>query len=286
MLRYQLLSMQEMGNQAAHWKLERKDTKRVGSRQPAAAEVIGSEIGTNVTPIGNLFPTADCRLSYCLLSVYLNIIAKQMRFGLLLAIFFLPVSMLFAQEKLDTVYLMSGKTVEGVVKDTSNDKLKILIPKKDGGYKADFIDQSLVFSVKYKTGTEAVFYKQDTLFGDYYTANEIRYFLQGERDARKHYRCPLWITGGFAFGIAGGLTGSMIGLIAPFGYGIASVPPRVKIRPGSVSNPDYLKYDTYLMGYEKVSRQKRVMRSFASGAAGFVVGIVVRSLYIQYDEQH
>lgn len=201
-----------------------------------------------------------------------------MKFRLLLALLLLPLTVLFAQEKMDTVYLMSGKTVEGVVKDTSNEKLKILVPKKGGGYKADFIDQELVFSVKYKTGSEAVFYRQDTLFGNYYTPNEVRFFLQGERDARKSYHCPLWIMGGFVAGFGGGYTGSAIGLVAPFGYSAISVGFRVKIRPGSVSNPDYLKYDTYLMGYEKVARQKRIMRTLVAGALGFTAGVVTHSL--------
>lgn len=209
-----------------------------------------------------------------------------MNFRLFIAAMLVALCGLNAQEKLDTVYLMSGKTVEGIVKDTTNEKLKILIPKKGGGYKADFIEQELIFSVKYKTGTENVFYKQDTLFGNYYTPNEVRYFLQGERDARTSFHCKGWIAGGFVAGIAGGATMSAIGLVVPFGYSAFSVVPRVKIRPGSVSNPDYLKYDTYLMGYEKVARQKRMMRTLVSGALGFACGFVARSLYIQYDQNH
>ena len=197
---------------------------------------------------------------------------------MLLAVLLLPVGILFAQEQMDTVYLMSGRTVEGVVKDTSNEKLKILIAKKGGGYKADFIDQELIFSVKYKSGSERVFYVQDTLFGNYYTPNEVRYFLQGERDARRSYHCRLWIVGGFVAGFAGGYTGNALGLVAPFGYSAASVAFRVKIRPGSVSNPDYLRYDTYLMGYEKVARQKRIMRTLVAGAIGFTAGIVTQSI--------
>jgi hypothetical protein len=201
-----------------------------------------------------------------------------MKFRLLLAVLLLPVGFLFAQEKLDTVYLMSGRTIQGVVKDTSNEKLKILIPKKGGGYKSDFIEQELVFSVKYKTGSEAVFYKQDTLFGNYYTPNEVRYFLQGERDARRSYHCPLWIAGGFVAGFGGGYTGNALGLVAPFGYSAITLGFRVKIRPGSVSNPDYLKYDTYLMGYDKVARQKRIMRTLVAGAIGFTAGVVTQSI--------
>jgi len=202
----------------------------------------------------------------------------MMKFRLLLVLYLLPVCFLSAQEKLDTVYLMSGKTVEGVVKDTSNDKLKILIPKSGGGYRADFIDQELIFSVKYKTGSEIVFYTQDTLFGNYYTPNEVRFFLQGERDARRHYHCPGWIAGGFVVGFGGGYTGNMLFIGTPLLYSGISVGFRVKIRPGSVSNPDYLRYDTYLMGYEKVARQKRFMRTLVSGAIGFTAGIITRSI--------
>ena len=207
-----------------------------------------------------------------------------MKFRLFVVAMLMAVCGLKAQEKLDTVYLMSGRTVEGVVKDTSGSKLKILVPKKGGGYKPDFIDQELIFSVKYKTGMERVFYVQDTLFGNYYTPNEVRYFLQGERDARKSFRCPGWIAGGFVFGFAGGLTKSAIGLISPFAYSGATVMFNVKIRPGSVSNPDFLKYDTYLMGYDKVARQKRVMRTLVSGALGFACGFITRSIIYNAQE--
>lgn len=185
---------------------------------------------------------------------------------------------------MDTVYLMSGKVLAGVVKDTTNDKLKILIPKKNNEFKADYIDRDLVFSVKYKSGRESVFYLQDTLFGNYYTPNEVRYYLQGERDARRSYRCRGWIAGGFIAGFAGGYTRSVIGFIPPFAYSAVSVGFRVKIRPGSVSNPDYLKYDTYLMGYEKVARQNRIMRTLVAGAIGFAAGFATNTII--YEWQH
>ena len=217
---------------------------------------------------------------HAIIRVYLSMILRRMRLFVLTFVIVLACGRIFAQAPaaLDTVYLMSGKTVAGIVKDTTNEKLKILIPKSGGDYKADFIEQELVFSVKYKTGQESVFYVQDTLFGNYYTPNEIRYYLQGERDARASYRCRGWIVGGFIAGFAGGYTRSIFGFIPPFGYSAVSVGFRVKIRPGSVSNPDYLKYDTYLMGYEKVARQKRVMRTLLSGAIGFAAGFATNSI--------
>lgn len=196
------------------------------------------------------------------------------RILLVLSIFFTG-HFLFAQTTtvLDTVYLMSGETVVGVVKDSVDDELKILIPKK-GNFKADFIDLDLVYSVKYgATGTESVFYKQDTLFGNYYTPQEVKYFLEGERDARRAYRCPWWDAGAFAAGFAGGYSRSFIfTFLPPFVYSGATTFFRIKIKPGTVSNPDFLKYDTYLLGYEKEARKRRVFSTMIWAGAGMVAG--------------
>lgn len=189
-------------------------------------------------------------------------------------------------QPLDTVYLMSGKTVTGVVKDSVDERLKILIPRK-GNFKADFIDLDLVYSVKYGTGKESVFYKQDTLFGNYYSAQEVKFFLQGERDARKSYRCPVWTSGAFIAGFAGGYTKRMfLTFLPPFIYAGTTTFFRIKIRPGTVSNPDYLKYDTYLLGYEKQARQHRIFRSMLFGGIGMVTGFITSSVVADYNSSH
>lgn len=173
---------------------------------------------------------------------------------------------------------MSGKTVAGVVKDSTDDQLKILVPKK-GNFKADFIDLDLIYSVKYKNGVETVFYKQDTLFGNYYTDQEVRYFLQGERDAMRFYRCPVWSAGAYVFGFAGGAFGGyIIPFLAPFAYAGTSTFFRIKIKPGTVSNPSYLRYDTYLLGYEKEAKKRRIFRSLIWGGAGMLSGIITASI--------
>ncbi|HEU4716705.1 MAG TPA: hypothetical protein VFU15_02685 [Bacteroidia bacterium] len=191
---------------------------------------------------------------------------------------------LFAQtgsQPMDTVYLMSGNTVAGVVKDSSDDELKILIPKKDGSFKADFIDLDLVFSVKYKNGQESVFYKQDTLFGNYYSEDEVRYFIYGERDARSHFRCPVWNAGAFAAGFAGGWTQSLFMFVPPFAYAGITTFFRVKIKPGTVGRPEYLQRDTYLLGYEKDARKRRIMRSLIWGGIGMAMGYTSSYFYYQ-----
>lgn len=191
-----------------------------------------------------------------------------------------------APTPLDTVYLMSGKTVTGVVKDSANEELKILIPRK-GNFKSDFIDLDLVYSVKYSNGVETIFYKQDTLFGNYYTSQEVRYFLEGERDARRSYRCPAWSMGAFAAGFTGGYVQNFVfTFLPPFVYAGSTTFFRVKIKPGTVSNPDFLKYDTYLLGYEKEARKHRVFRSLMWGGIGMVSGFLTSSIVQDYNSSH
>lgn len=179
-----------------------------------------------------------------------------------------------ANQPLDTVYLMSGKIVTGYIKDTSAQQVRMMVPRK-GSFKADFIDHELVFSIKYgQSGREVVIYKQDTLFGNYYSPQEVRYFLQGERDARLSYRCPVWTISAFAIGATCGYLKNIVFLIPPFGFSALSAAFRIPIRSGAISNPNYLKYDTYLLGYEKHARQHRALRTLAAGGIGFGLGLV------------
>jgi hypothetical protein len=213
--------------------------------------------------------------------IWKRMIPKRMKHLLFLPLFFLFSFSLQAQtsQPLDTVYLMSGRTVTGVVKDSTDDQLKILTPKKKGGFKADFIDLDLVFSVRYRDGHEEVFYKQDTLFGNYFTPQEVRYFIYGERDARVGYHCPVWLGGAFVAGFAGGYTRSILAPLPVFGYAGLTTVFRIKIKPGSVSNPDNIRYDTYVLGYEKESRKKRMIRSMVWGGLGMVAGICVSKTF-------
>lgn len=199
-----------------------------------------------------------------------------------LLLLFLTVS-LFAQaqqpnQPLDTVYLMSGKIVTGYVKDTTTEQVRLLVPRK-GSFKADFIDMDLVFSVKYGSShQEVVFYKQDTILENYYTPQEVRYFMQGERDARQFYRCPGWTLSAFVVGGLCGYTRSLFALAPPFLFSGVSAAFRIPIRPGTVSNPNNLKYDTYLLGYEKQARQHRIFRTLIAGGIGLVAGFATSSI--------
>lgn len=179
----------------------------------------------------------------------------------------------------DSIYLMSGKIITGYVQDTTGDRLKIAIPKGKDDYRVDYVDNELVFSVVYgKTARESVMYRQDTLFGNFFTPNEMRMYMRGERDARKHFKCPWATIGAFAFGAAGGYTQSFLMFLPPFIYSGATTAFRVNIRPGAVSNPNFLKYETYLMGYEREARKRRMFRTLIAGGAGMVAGFATSAI--------
>ncbi len=219
--------------------------------------------------------------------LYHDLIARMKKL-LFLTFIFLFDSPVYSQiaVPLDTVYLMSGKTLVVILKDSTDEKLKMLVPKK-GGFKADFIDLDLIYSVKYGSGAEVVFYKQDTLFGNYFSAHEVKCFLQGERDARASFKSSAWSTGAFITGFAAGYTQNFfLTLLTPFIYSGASTFLKVKIRPGTVSNPSYLKYDTYLLGYEKEARHHRIFQSLICGGIGIVSGFITSSIIIDYNRSH
>jgi hypothetical protein len=179
----------------------------------------------------------------------------------------------------DTVQLMNGEIIVSNVIDTSFYGVKILHPKKNKT-KEMIIEGERIFSVKFANGHEKFIYFQDTTIGNEFTIEETRYFLYGERDADKGFKSPWWPVGNFAVGAASGFAlNSYFSFLPPFAFPLMTRIPKVTIRHHTVSNLNYLKQDTYILGYERVARKKRVLKSFASGVVGLAVGFAARSVY-------
>lgn len=181
----------------------------------------------------------------------------------------------------DTVVLMNGEIIVSDVIDTSFYGIKILEQKKNRT-KEVIIEGERIFSVKFDNGHEKFIYYQDTLIGNEFTIEEVRYFIYGERDADKSYRSKWWPAGNFVIGAASAFTlNSFLSFVPPTIYPL--VPARdwfkITIPHKTVSNPAYLKQDTYILGYERVARKKNAMRSFATGVIGLAVGFAARSIY-------
>jgi hypothetical protein len=116
-------------------------------------------------------------------------------------------------------------------------------------------------------------YVYDTVIGNEFTVDEMRYFILGERDADKNYKARGTLALGVLIGTLSGFTGSFLCPIPPFAFTALCGLPKIKIKPGTVTNQDFLKHDPYLMGYERVARKKRKLQSLIGGGVGLVVGL-------------
>ncbi len=176
----------------------------------------------------------------------------------------------FSQEKKDTILLLNGAIIISEVVDTTNGVTIIRDTKKPG--RNIVIENDRIFSIKNTSG-EHVMYVYDTIIGNEFTEEEMRYFIKGEQDAEKGFKARGALYGNLALGLASGVTGSFFCPIPPFAFIAMSGLPKVRIKHSTVSNIEYLKQEAYIMGYERVARKKRKFQSMIGGGAGLVVGL-------------
>lgn len=176
----------------------------------------------------------------------------------------------FSQKGKDTILMLNGGVVIGNVVDTLNGITTIKNPKDST--KNDVIENDRIFSITNANG-ESIMYVYDTLIGNEFTIDEMRYFILGEQDAEKGFKAKGAFWGNMLLGAAGGVTGSFLCPIPPFTFTALSGAPRVKVKASSVSKIDYVKHDTYIMGYERVARKKRKIGSLVGGGIGMGVGL-------------
>lgn len=174
-----------------------------------------------------------------------------------------------AQTK-DTVFLMNGNIVAEKVLDTLIGAVTVINPEKPSEklhYEYDDI-----YSVKYANGTIKYYYTQDSLRGNYFTRDEMYYYMLGERDARKGFKAPGSLIGAGIVGLASGGLGLFFAPIFPFGYMALTGIPKVRIRHSTISNPNYIEHDGYILGYERVSRSRRRIKAIIGGTIGLAAG--------------
>lgn len=185
-------------------------------------------------------------------------------------LFFLVFSSGFAQENKDTVILLNGDVVICTVIDTTEGLTSIKNPKNPK--KNITVENDRIFSIKNQNG-ESIMYSYDTIIGNEFTVDEMRYFIYGEQDADKKFKANGCLAIGAAVGLLSGITGSFFSPVPPFAFTALSGIPKVKIKHETVSNLEYLDHQPYLMGYERVARKKRKLKSLIGGGVGLVAGI-------------
>ncbi len=192
-------------------------------------------------------------------------------------------SFYYAQNQADTIYLMNGQKVNSLVIDTSF----ALITYKDLNSKQpDKIrnfEKDEVFCIWYKNNEKVYYYSQDTARGDWFTREEMWYFTQGERDAIKGFKpVPTLLVNG-VFGVASGMTGMFVAPVVPLGGYLLSDVTKIKMKHRTISNPELLQHDAYILGYQKVARTRRRIYSIIGGASGLLIGYLT---YFTFKNQY
>lgn len=105
-------------------------------------------------------------------------------------------------QKMDTILLMNGNIVVEKVLDTLIGAVTVLNPNLKPEKLHYEYDQ--IYCVKYSNGFIDYYYKQDTVLGNYFTREEMEYYIYGERDARKGFKARGSLIGAGIVGLASG----------------------------------------------------------------------------------
>jgi hypothetical protein len=174
---------------------------------------------------------------------------------------------------------MNGELVVGDIIDSTLDVVtyKFNMKKKERQLKTE---GERLFSIKYgSNGKEYFYYEFDSISGNIFTVDETRYFVYGEYDAKRGYK-PRWdFIGGFLVGTASAIfSPSVIAPAGPIAFTFIVKIPKIKVNTKMLLSKEYLKKDTYLMGYELIARKKKTLYSLTGGAIGLGVGLVTAIL--------
>lgn len=109
-----------------------------------------------------------------------------MRRFLLLLLILVTFTGAFAQ---DTIQLMSGKTKVVKVIEEDYNHIHYRKIKKDGTFgRKRKKDTENVFAVVYKDSSTSQIYRKDSLYDNFWSVNEMKMYLEGRRQGRKHFR--------------------------------------------------------------------------------------------------
>lgn len=200
---------------------------------------------------------------------------KKVFLFLVLCFFYQTVS---SQTKVqDTIYLMNGQVVGEKVMDTILGAITIINPKKTN--KKIHYEWDQIFMVRYANGDKRYYYQQDSLLSNWFSRDEMWMYMKGENDARKGFKAKGAMIGAGIAGIVGGMTGTFWGPVAPYGFMALSGLPKIKIKHNTISNPAYVESDAYILGYERVARQRRKIKSVIGGTVGLIIGYTFYGLF-------
>lgn len=174
----------------------------------------------------------------------------------------------------DRILMMNGKVIEANVLGSEGDDYTYQVKKKSGKAKEKTVSRYRVFSIVYADGREDMLYEQDTLIGNYFSPEEMRWYILGSNAAAKDFKVPAAALASFAVsGAAGFAMGDNFFVIAvPFlvTVGAGSLP--TKVRNKKFDNPEYLANPAFVLGYQQKARSRKLSRGLIASLLGLAAG--------------
>lgn len=186
----------------------------------------------------------------------------------------------------DRILLMNGQTIDARIIGQSTLEVRYaLIGDRKAKERTEPTEN--VFSTTDSLGRERIWYFHDTLFGNDFTVQQMRHYIAGQQDARKGYKPVLPMIGGFVTGagLVIGLDIEVMALVIPPVYSLSMALPRVRVTKGSITNPLMDGDDFYAYGYARAGKNKRILRTLLSSAAGVLTGYAVNQFIIKPNQE-
>jgi len=188
----------------------------------------------------------------------------------------------------DKVLLMSGKVLRGKVVKEHENYLDFSYYKSKGKQKQIELTKIRVFSITDSKGSESILYKRDSAMGGYFSPNEMKMFIYGQRDSYNSYQTKPLFVASFMLGYGsvmfdtynadkGGLfkgSPTIAPIIIPLVITMGSGLLKSKIKREYVSDITYLNNEFYIEGFQKVSKARRLKSSFLGSVLGVAAGFV------------
>ena len=176
---------------------------------------------------------------------------------------------------MDTIFFLNGEIRAVKVVDTASHRILFFPDVKTKKPHVKDVEKDRVFSVNFSNGQDKIFYFHDTILGNVFTIMEAKMFMLGEQEADRSYRNKWPALIGFAVGAVSPLALANAVILSPIPAGITplhTLIPYIHVNTQAIQNKNYLQYDTYIMGYEKVARKKNFMHAIIGAGVGLAAG--------------
>ncbi|CAG5078667.1 hypothetical protein [Parvicella tangerina] len=193
----------------------------------------------------------------------------------------------------DKIQLMNGKVLRGKLGAETEDYFKFDYYKKGGKVKSMELVKYRIFSHTNSAGEETILYKRDTLMGNFYSKNEMKMFVFGERDAYNNYKSNGWLVTGIGLGFTsvlmdtydfepnGGFfkrTPSIFPIAVPLVVTIGAGVIKPKVRKEFAADVSFLSSEYYIEGFQKIAKVKKLKSALLGSVIGVGSGFLVYAL--------